>query len=63
MLTGGHSSANAMVEEIKKRFYWYGYDQDIRNYVKECTCRFAKKLPDRKMGKCKHLKHNAVMIW
>ena len=51
MLTGGHSSANAMAEEIKRRFYWSGYHQDIKDYVDECHCKFAKRIPDRKVGK------------
>ena len=51
MLTGGHKGANAMVEEIKKKFYWSGYHQDIKDYVDECHCKFAKRIPDRKVGK------------
>ena len=51
MLTGGHNSANAMAEEIKRRFYWSGYHQDIKDYVDECHCKFAKRIPDRKVGK------------
>ena len=51
MLTGGHMSANAMAEEIKQRFYWSGYHQHIKDYVNECQCKFAKRIPDRKVGK------------
>ena len=51
MLTGGHISANAVPEEIKQRFYWSGYHQDIKDYVNECHCNYAKRIPDRKAGK------------
>ena len=40
-----------MAEEIKRRFYWSGYHQDIKDYVDECHCNFAKRIPDRKVGK------------
>ena len=51
MLVGGHMSANAMIEEIKERFYWSGFCDHIKEYVDECQCTLAKRIPDRKVGK------------
>ena len=49
-LYGGHMGASSMIAEIKQTFYWKGYDQDIKDFCKQCNCQFAKGIPDRKMG-------------
>ena len=49
-LSGGHVGHNTMIEEIKKAYYWPGYADYIREYVKCCTCQWAKDLPNRKLG-------------
>ena len=51
LLSGIHANAYAMEQEIKQRFYWSGFSQDIRDYVKCCnTCSLAKDIPDNKVG-------------
>ena len=51
LLTGIHSNSYAMEQEIKERFYWSGFSQDIKDYVNCCEpCSMAKDVPDNKMG-------------
>ena len=49
-LTGGHGGVKAMISEITPRWYWRGYDQDVKECVARCPCQYAKDEPDRKAG-------------
>ena len=52
ILTGGHGGKDAMANEISKRFYWPGWNEDIKEHVNQChSCSFGKAIPDRKQGK------------
>ena len=54
LLYGQHNNYNALVEEVKKRFYWSGYDEEIKEYVKQCkTCQLSKRYPNKKQGLAK----------
>ena len=54
LLYGLHGSYKALVEEIKKRFYWSGYDEEIKEYVGNCvTCQRSKRYPNKKQGLAK----------
>ena len=50
-LYGGHQGTNALIHEVRQRFYWRGYDKDIREFAKCChECQKAKGIPNRKLG-------------
>ena len=54
LMYGAHCDANSMIANIKTKFYWPGYDDDVRMYVKECpACQKAKGYPDNKVGHIK----------
>ena len=54
LLFGCHSDANSMINKLKTKFYWNGYDKDIREYVSSCeTCQRAKSYPNNRLGKLK----------
>ncbi len=54
MIDGGHANAKSIEHEIRKRFYWCGMQDEIRDYVQTCnSCQYVKKIPNRKLGKMK----------
>ena len=34
--TGGHLGKDKTIEQVKRRFYWPGMDDDVRAYVTSC---------------------------
>ena len=32
----GHLGTHKTLEKVKDRFYWQGYEQDVRNIVQQC---------------------------
>ena len=54
LMYGAHCDANSLVTNVKTKFYWPGYDEDIKKYVRECeVCQKAKGYPNNKLGHIK----------
>ena len=54
LMFGAHSNANAIISNIKTKFYWPGYDEDVRRYVSSCeVCQRSKGYPDNRLGHIK----------
>ena len=54
LMYGAHSDANSMIANVKTKFYWPGYDEEIRTYVRQCpVCQKAKGYPNNKLGHMK----------
>ena len=51
LMYGGHKNANAIIKKIQNRWYWRGYDQEIRDYVNTCLCQKVHRVPRKNMGK------------
>lgn len=41
---GGHLGQEKTTERVKKRFYWPGYAQDVRNWYQTCATFAARKI-------------------
>ncbi len=48
MLTGGHMGITAMEAEIRQKWYWEGFQSDIKEFVSCCQCQFAKDRPPKR---------------
>ena len=48
LLHGGHAGISAVTAEIRRRFYWNGYQRDIHDFVSSCKCQMAKDQPSNK---------------
>ena len=49
--TGGHLGKDKTIEQVKRRFYWPGMDEEIQQYVTSCdACQRNKPSQQAKMG-------------